>query len=326
MKTLHLSIFVVVFLLIFGNIINSYALNFESTKLKYYPLVHVSELDPVITNSSEFKEKIQGYHYNLITTVSKLQYLQNGSYGLGPTDVVYFLHVADISHTDKALIVTIDQSHKILGMAEFSPWSLPLGYPQPLIHTSLYVQENYTASKIDINKLVIIMPPSPLEQVKHGVAANDVDCFQNIEGFELIFKSEDKSSACVNYGSIRSLTQRGWAINQTAQETINLVDDDNVSSVSIGKNGTIGAMKMIDMHIQNFRTLSQPVIVKTFYTNGTLYKTEQISSNDIQPDGYYKYNFTISSTDAANVFGEHHVQVAHNDNVGDILVKISPPP
>ncbi|MDE1729078.1 MAG: hypothetical protein KGH81_07885, partial [Thaumarchaeota archaeon] len=200
MKTLYLSISTVIFLLIFGNIINSYALNFESTKLKYYPLVHVSGLDPIITNSSEFKEKIQGYHYNLITTVSKLRYLQNDSYGLGSTDVIYFLYVSDISQTNKTLIVTIDQKHQILGMAEFSPWNVPLGYPQPLIHTSLYVPENYTTSKIDINKLVIIMPPPPLEQVKHGVAANDVDCFQNIEGFELIFKSEDKSSACVNYG------------------------------------------------------------------------------------------------------------------------------
>lgn len=325
MKTLHLSMTMMIFLLIFGNIINSYALNFESIKLKYYPLVHVSELDPVITNSSAFKEKIQGYHYNLITTVSKLRYLQNGSYGLGPTDVIYFLHVSDIFQTDKALIVTIDQKHQILGMTEFSPWSLPLGYPQPLIHTSLYVPENYTASKIDINKLVIIMPPSPLEQVKHGVAVNDVDCFQGIESYELIFKSEDKSSACVNYEAIRDLTQRGWAINQTAQETINLVDN-NAGEISIGKNGTIGATEMIGMYIQNFQTLSQPVIVKTFYTNGTLYKTEQISSNDIQPNGYYKYNFTISSTDAANVFGEHHVHVEHNGNMGGMLVRIPVPP
>lgn len=325
MKTLQLLVWVIIFFMMFGNGINSYALNFESTKPKYHPLVHVSELDPVITNSSEFKEKTQGYHYNLITTVSKLRYLQNGSYGLGPTDVVYFLHVSDISRTDKALVVTIDQNHQILGMVKSSPWSLPLGYPQPLIHTSLYVPENYTVSKIDINKLVIIMPPSPLEQVKHGVAVNDVDCFQGMESYELIFKSEDKSPACVKYGSIRDLTQRGWAINQTAKETINLVDD-NAGEVSIGKNGTVGATEMISMHIQNFKTLSQPIIVKTFYTNGTLYKTEQISSSDIQPDGYYKYNLTISSTDGANVFGEHHVHVEHNDNIGDMLVRIPVPP
>jgi hypothetical protein len=324
MKTLYLSISIVVFLLIFGNMINSYALNFESTKLKYYPLVHVSELDPVITNSSMFKEKIQGYHYNLITTVSKLNYLQNGSYGLEPTDVVYFLYVSDISQTNKTLVVTIDQKHQILGMAEFSPWNVPLGYPWPLIHTSLYVPQNYTALKIDVNKLVTIMPPSPLKQVKHGVAANDVDCFHGMEQLELIFKSEDKSPACVNYGSIGYLTQRGWVMNQTATETINLVDD-NVNEVSIGKNGTASAMKMITMHIQNFQTFSQPVIIKIFYTNGTLYKTEQISSNDIQPNGYYKYNLIISSPDSS-IFSMHKVDVEHHGNVGEILIKISPPP
>jgi hypothetical protein len=324
MKTLLIVISGVIFLLIVGNAANSHALNFESTKLKYYPLVHVAELDSIITNSSAFKEKTHGYHYNLMTTISKLGYLQNDSYGLESTDVAYFLYVPNISQTDKTLIVTVDQKHKILGMEEFSPWNLPVGYPQPLLSTPLFSSENYSA-KIDINKLVIIMPPSPLEQVKHGVSPNDVDCFHGIQSYELIFKSEDKSPACVKYGSIRYLMQRGWAINQTAQETINLVDN-NMSQISIGKNNTISATKIIGIHIQNFKTLSQPVVVKIFYTNGTLYSTEQISSNNIQPGGYYQYNLTISSPNASTVFGEHRVSVEHNGNVGEIAVRISPPP
>ncbi len=324
MKTLQLLILVVIFLMILGNA-NSYALNFESVKSKYYPLVHVTTLNAVITNSSTFKEKIHGYHYNLITTISKVRYLQNNSYELGPTDVIYYLHVSNFPNPDKALVVTIDQNQQILGMTECSPWSLPLGYPLPLIDTSLYVPENYTASKIDLDKLVIIMPPSPLEQVKHGVAVNDVDCFQGLQPQELIFKSEDKSPACVNPGSTRYLIERGWAINQTNQEWFNLVDE-HVGEITKNKNGTVGAMELISMHIQNFQVFSPPVTVKIFYTNGTLYKTDEISSNDILPNGYYKYNLTISSTDVTNVFGDHRVYVEHNDNIGEILVGIPPPP
>lgn len=47
----------------------------------------------------------------------------------------------------------------------------------------------------------------PLEQVKSGVHAKDVQCKQ---GFALIIKAEDGSPACVYPQIAQILTQRGW--------------------------------------------------------------------------------------------------------------------
>jgi hypothetical protein len=324
MKTLQITISMVLFLLLVGSITDSHALNFESIKQKYIPLVNAVELNSVITNSSEFKEKTQGYHYNFATAISKVRYLQNNSYVLGPVDVVYSLYVSNFLNYDKTLVVTIDPTKKILGMMEYVPWNVPLGYPRPVI-SHLYTPENYVPPKMDISKLVNVMPPSPLEQVKHRVAVNDVDCFQGMQHLELIFKSEDKSPACVYDNTARFLTERGWAIRQNNQESLNLVDDHG-GEISIDKNGTTVAKEMIDLHIQNFRVLSPPIVVKIFYQNGTLYKTDEISSNSIQADGYYKYNLTISSPHESDVFGQYRVNVEHNGNISEMLVGIPVPP
>lgn len=48
---------------------------------------------------------------------------------------------------------------------------------------------------------------SPLEQVKSGVQAKDVQCKQ---GFTLIIKVEDGSAACVYPQVVQILAQRGW--------------------------------------------------------------------------------------------------------------------
>ena len=50
-----------------------------------------------------------------------------------------------------------------------------------------------------------ILPP--LEQIKSGVHANDVQCKQ---GFTLIIKAEDGSPACVYSQVAQILIQRGW--------------------------------------------------------------------------------------------------------------------
>ncbi len=173
---------------------------------------------------------------------------------------------------------------------------------------------------------------SPLEQLRFGIDSHGVVCKQDLQ---LVIKSEDDSPACVKSSTATILISQGWtssriinntwAIKQTAQETINLVDD-HMGEIAMNKNGTVSAIETISMHIQNFPAFSLPVVFKVFYTNGTLYKTEQIPSDNIQPNGYYKYNLTISSTDASNVFGEHHVSAEYNGNIGEILIRITPPP
>lgn len=49
---------------------------------------------------------------------------------------------------------------------------------------------------------------SPLKQFKSGISANDVQCNM---GFELIFKAEDDSPACVKPDHVAKLVFLGWA-------------------------------------------------------------------------------------------------------------------
>jgi hypothetical protein len=75
----------------------------------------------------------------------------------------------------------------------------PLNYSSP--------QENASVSSgppIPTN-VTNVLPP--LEQVKSGVQAKDVQCKQ---GFTLIIKAEDDSPACVYPQVAQILAQRGW--------------------------------------------------------------------------------------------------------------------
>ena len=298
---------------------NSFVLNFESVKERYLTLINATELNLVITNSSEFKEQVQGYNYSFAEAISRLGYDKNNSYTVWPVDVVYSLYHSDLYDYDKTLVVTMDSNLNMLGTTEYNPWNVPPGYPRPAM-SPLFIHGNYAPPKIDINKLVNLIPPSPPEQVKHGVTPNDVNC---LAGFGLIFKQEDRSPACVSDNTGRYLAERGWAINQT-QESIILAEDHGEDDMN--KNGTITGKNTIDINIKNFQILSPPVTVEIFYSNGTLYETDEISSNSIQPGGYYKYTFTVSSTNASDVFGKYRVDVEHNGNKAETFVEILVPP
>ena len=175
-------------------------------------------------------------------------------------------------------------------------------------------------SMLDVTKSQALS--SSLEQLRFGIDPPNVICKQDLH---LVIKSEDGSPACVNSESARHLIERGWATNKTNQEWFNLVDE-HVGKIAMNKNGTVSAMETISMHMQHFKVFSPPVVFKVFYTNGTLYKTDKISSNDIPLNGYYNYNLTISSQDAANVFGEHRVYVERNGDAAEMLVRIPASP
>ncbi len=302
-----------------GNVGLSYGLNFESVKQKYLPLVNATNLNSIATNSSEFKQITHGYHYSFETAIAKMTYLQNGISTLGAVDMVYFLHVSDTQSVDKTLVVTIDPNHKIFGTTQYSPWNVPIWYPLPAM-TSFPYQQNHTEQKIDINKLVNIVPPAPLEQVKNGVISNDVDCFQGIQSLELIFKAEDKSPACVRDMTANYLIKRGWAMNQPNDESINLFAEK--PSVNV-RNETITVTMILDIKIDNAQKLSPPLSVVTRYTNGTIYQIQQISMNTIPLDGNYKYNLSMTSTNPDDIFGYHQIDVIHNGNTSQISVDIT---
>ncbi len=323
MKTLHNTIFALTGILS----ITMLAINpaFGSNQIdayrdKYYSTINVTRLDLVVTNSPEFRNITFGIPYDFVNVITMLKHQDNGSYTVGPYDVLYFLHPHDDIVTN-TLVMTVNTHSEIVGFTEYSPFVVPPAYPKPA-GTHLPNSGNYTLSKNEMEQLKIILPPFPLQQVNAGISTNDVTCYF---GFGLIFKYEDKSSACVRDNTARYLMERGWAVNNTHQESISLVAEPR-EEVGIAKNGTVDALVPIDINIKNFQILSPPVMVTIFYPNDTLYKTDKISSNDIQTDGYYKYNFTVSSANVNDIYGNHKMYVEHNGNRVETYVKISVPP
>jgi len=82
----------------------------------------------------------------------------------------------------------------------------------------------YTISNQSIKTIPSIS--SPLAQFKSGIAAKDVTCKQ---GFQLIFKAEDGSPACVKPDTVQKLVARNWG---TLTYTINNVIQENQNYTS----------------------------------------------------------------------------------------------
>lgn len=128
----------------------------------------------------------------------------------------------------------------------------------------------------------------PLQQFKQGIPAQDVQCYPN---FHLVLKTEDKSPACVKLGDVVTLVKRGWALNHTDTSNTEMISILTEPGTSEGfyKNGTATSVWMIDINIDNFKPSNSPLVLQIYYSNGTLYKTVDLSSNMIRSDGFYKY-------------------------------------
>ncbi|MDE1863693.1 MAG: hypothetical protein KGI33_12395, partial [Thaumarchaeota archaeon] len=98
----------------------------------------------------------------------------------------------DKENVTKLFSFTIYNRTKIPTLSQPENQSLQLPPPPPALYIQVY--------------------PSPLQQFKTGTAANDVKC--NF-GFQLIFKIEDGSPACVKPASVDKLMRRGWATSTT---------------------------------------------------------------------------------------------------------------
>lgn len=318
MKTLYFTITAIFFLMI-GSVSHSYALNFDSVKKKYLPLVNVTDLHNFITNNSEFKKITHGYDYEFETALAHMTYLQNDSYTIGPVDIVYFLYESH-SIVNKTLAVTVGPDNNLLGMKQYSPWDAPIWYPRPAL-SHIPIAQNRTEQKIDINNLVNIMPPDPLDQVKHGVSTNDVDCFHGIQNLYLVIKVEDGSPACVRQDTVTYLINRGWALSQTTNESISI--SAQKPAIYHNSNGTVTVTVPLDIKIDNMQKLSQPLSVVIRYTNGTIYQSQQISMNSIPANGSYKYDVTMTSNNPDDIFGHHSINVIHYGNVSQISVDVT---
>jgi len=288
-----------------------------------YSSINVTKLISIVENNTEFKEQTNGHGYVFSSAVYKLKPYEtvNNSTFQGPVDIVYFLSIDNKGgYYDKTLVVTVNSKLSITGFMVYPSYLVPTGYPLPA-GTSLPHQGNYTLPKMDYNKLVIIMPSSPLEQVKSGIAVNDVECFHGIPTLELIFKAEDKSPVCVKSNTVSDLIKRGWALNQTNNESIDVTAEQPIIVHDI--NGTIAATLTLDISLKNFELLSPPLLVQVHYPNGTLYHTDTISMNSIPADGHYKYVLVMYSYNPHDIFGKHSIEVIHAGNISQILVDIA---
>ncbi len=136
---------------------------------------------------------------------------------------------------------------------------------------------------------------SPLQQFKSGTPASDVKCNDSLQ---LILKTEDDSPACVSSTTAQILTERGWALNytnMTGKESISLSAYQGESIETFYNNGTVVSNFTINVNINNFKPSNALLILQVYYNDGTLYKAVNVSSNMIQPDGFYKYQLTAVS-------------------------------
>lgn len=144
--------------------------------------------------------------------------------------------------------------------------------------------------------------PSPLEQLRSGTAANNIQCRQDLE---LIFKATDDSPACVKPSTATKLAMWGWArstenTNADSVPTIKTVTlDDNDKSIHINK-GERFLVKLGSNFIWNIQIDNQTVASRVV-------------------------NIMVVK-DAQGVYEVHNAGTATITGVGDPLCRTSTPP
>ncbi|HEX5457123.1 MAG TPA: hypothetical protein VFX64_01915 [Candidatus Nitrosotalea sp.] len=186
---------------------DSFASAFQNIDEKNLP-INVTKFMSIAENSTEFKEKVNGYdHYSLATVIIPKLYPQNTANATLEYNLVYGLYK---NHNDcsyeKALIVTLNIQLQVMRITEYSPYDVPTGYPLPLVSCPM----GWVPAKVtDYNRLAGVVPwVPPLQQLNYGISAKNVGC---INGTILVLKAEDGSPACMSPNTAQKLIKRGWA-------------------------------------------------------------------------------------------------------------------
>lgn len=143
--------------------------------------------------------------------------------------------------------------------------------------------------------------PSPLQQLRSGIAPNNIQCRQDLE---LIFKASDDSPACVKSSTATKLVMWGWARpdnanseNTSTIKTITLDDNDKSIHVNNGERFLVKLGSNFIWHIQ--------------------IDNETVASRVV--------NIMVTK-DAQGVYEAHNVGIATMTGVGDPLCRTSIPP
>lgn len=141
--------------------------------------------------------------------------------------------------------------------------------------------------------------PSPLEQLRSGIAASNIQCRQDLE---LIFKATDDSPACVKPDTATKLVTWGWARSDNAQstptiKTVTLDDNDKSIYINNGERFLVKLGSNFIWHIQ--------------------IDNETVASRVV--------NIMVVK-DAQGVYEVHNSGIATMTGVGDPLCRTSMPP
>jgi hypothetical protein len=189
-----------------GTVYAQYGSGFSLSE--HYPPTNDTELELLVVNSTEFKEKTMGYSYTSLGVDYNWISKGNNYYDFGGARVSFV--IAGLNGTEKGVAFNLNQTKQITSVFEYNVHNPPAGYRVDTKYGNGLITG---PSKNGTGTIPNQSPkPSkmlfPLEQFKSGIAANNVKCDNNLQ---LVVKAEDGSPACVKPTTSNILIERGWA-------------------------------------------------------------------------------------------------------------------
>lgn len=114
-----------------------------------------------------------------------------------------------------------------------------------MVSKDITINPNNTINVTSTERLEVF--DSPLTQYKSGIKAENVKCN---DGFQLIFKLEDGSPACVSQQTKEQLLNRGWGVEGFARTEVTMSPKTNELEIDLA-NQTYEAGYPIDVNLKN---------------------------------------------------------------------------
>lgn len=121
----------------------------------------------------------------------------------------------------------------------------------------------------------------------------------------------------ISQGNLMILVSKNQ--NNSGTEKIRIIPEYPITT-GISENGTITDSQTIEILFDNFKQ-NLPLVVQILNPQGGIYKTDNIPSNDIQPDGFYKYQINIKGNEST--MGKYSVIATHGNATASISTWLS---